>query len=400
MEHAENERWREAVQHLLHVSRPEQAEQLARRRLAQHPQEAAAYEMLGLTLLNQKWRAQEALNAIEQGLALDPQSSDSYYFQSIVLQRLDRPSAALVAISEALRLDSFNATYLGYKAVLLNAYKQAEAALETATHGLYLDPGHVECLYQRVRALKQLGRFELALVTLHQLVRWHPNLAVAHVQLGEEALRKQELKAAEGHFREAARLDPTNKHTQRELLPVLAQLGQEAQRQQNYPEARRYFLELWQLDTGNVDARQGLEQLAKERFWLKRQFLRLDAWWATLEQDMKKGKPRAFLQVYLVVLPLIAFCCFPLLVAIPIAAAQWRIHPDVRLLRQQTSRWAAVGEVALMGVVATVALGLIVWLRLWLDTVSGEVILLLLVLLAAVVGICVWRELHKTSPSK
>lgn len=400
MEHAENERWQEAVQHLLHANRPEQAEQLARRRLVQHPQEAAAYEMLGLTLLNQKGRAPEALDVIEQGLALDPQSSDLYYFQSIVLQRLDRPSAALMAIGEALRLDSFNATYLGYKAVLLNACKQAEAALESATHGLYVDPGHVECLYQRVRALKQLGSFELAMVTLQQLVRWHPNSAVAHVLLGEEALRKQELKAAEGHFREAARLNPTNKHTQRELLPVLAQLGHEAQSQQNYPEARRYFLEVWQLDTGNADARQGLEQLAKESFWLKRQFLRLDAWWATIEQDMKKGKPRAFLQVYLVVLPLMVFCCLPLLVAMTIAAVQWRMHPDVLWLRQQTSRWAAVGEVALVGAIATVTLGLLIWLRLWLDTVSGEVILLLLVLAAVVIGVSVWREHSKPSPSE
>ncbi|UOQ76066.1 tetratricopeptide repeat protein [Hymenobacter sp. 5516J-16] len=398
MKHAEQTRWQETVQHLLAVRRPEQAEQLLRHRLAINPQEAAAHELLGLVLLNQRNRNVEALAAIREAIALDPQQPDAHYFHSVWLLRNEQPFEALRAIEEALRLNARNATYLGYKAVILNARQHPEAALETTAQGLFLDPGHVECLYQRIRALKDLGRYELAVVTLQQLVRWHPNLAVAHAQLGEEALRTHQLKVAEGHFREAIRLNPTNERTQRKLLPLLAQLGQEAQRQRKPDEARRYFLELWQLAPHEPAAHHGLEQLAKESFWLKRQLLRLDAWSEAVQQDLKKGQLRAFLQLYLVMVPLMALFCLPLLLVMLYATLQWRLHPDVQRLRQH-SRQATIGRVAVEVGVGLLGLGLIVALRLWLNTVSDEVILVLLGLLAVSVGVNVFRQRRKASSS-
>ncbi|WP_167855514.1 tetratricopeptide repeat protein [Hymenobacter fodinae] len=339
-------------------------------------------------LLNQKWRAHEALTAIRQALALDPQSSDAHYFHSIVSLRLDWPSAALEAINEALRLNSFNATYVGYKAVILNAQQQPEAALETAAQGLFLDPGHVECLYQRIRALKQLGRYELARVTLQQLVRWHPNLAVAHAQLGEEALRTQQLLAAENHFREAIRLNPTNEPTQRRLLPLLVHLGQEAQRQRNHQEARRYFLEVWQLNSGNTDARRGLEQLAKESFWLKRQFMRLDAWSASLQNE------HAWILYFLVLTPLVALFCLPLIFLSIWAAIQWRFHPDVVMLNQGTFTVVRVVYTLFLGVACLVMFAGLLWFVVWVQTASGLTIGLLLVAMTAGIALIIRHEQH------
>ncbi|SNC68085.1 Flp pilus assembly protein TadD, contains TPR repeats [Hymenobacter gelipurpurascens] len=385
MNHAEHDRWQEAARHLLDVRRPEQAEHLVRRRLAKHPQEAEAHELLGLVLINQPGRTAEALTEIQQALALDPQSSDAHYFHSVLLLREGQPFAALQSIDEALHHDSLNATYLGFKAVILNTRRQPEAALEVATTGLRLNPGHIECLFQRILALQQLRSYEAASLTVGQLARWHPGLALTHALLGDEAMRAQQFAEAETHLREAIRLRPTDERTQRKLLPLLLQLGQEAQRQQKPTEARRYFLEAWHLSPGNSAARHGLEQLAQQRFWLKRQLRRLDAWSEQVQSEVKRGRLRAVLQLYLVLVPLVSLLCIPLIVAYIWAAVQWRLHPDVRMMHQRPASWLATLSPVAMAIVCLASAILAIALAIWLYSlgVVASALVLPVVLLVA-----------------
>lgn len=398
MEEVRATKWQEAVQHLLAVRRPEQAEQLVRRRLSITPHDAAAHELLGLVLLNLPGREAEAQAAIREAIGLDPQQPDAHYFQSVALLRSSQPFAALQAIDEALRLNPLNATYFGYKAVILNARRQPELALRVADAGLAYNPGHLECLYQRVRALKALHRPEAATQTIGQLARWHPTSFLAHYLLGEEAERQGRTAAAASHLQEALRLHPHSTRAQQKLLPLLAELGRAARQRGEAEAARAYFWQAWHLQPGNPDTQREIEQLAQHSYWLKRQLLRLDAWSEAVQQNLKKGQPRAFLQLYLVMVPLIAVFCLPLLLAMLYATVQWRLHPDVRLLRQH-SRRATVGRVALEVGAGLLVLGLIVALRLWLDTVSEEVILLLLGVLALVVGVCLRRQRGHTPSS-
>lgn len=395
MNHAEHTRWQEAVRHLLAVHRPEAAEQLVRRRLATHAQETAAHELLGLVLLNQPRRNAEALAVIRQAIALDPQQPDAHYFHSVALLRASQPFAALQAIEEALRLNPRGATYLGYKAVILNACRQPEQALAAADGGLFLDPGHLECLFQRIQALQHLGRWPDAATTIQQLARWHPTSWLSHCLLGEEAVRRQQLAAAVPHLEEAVRLAPTSLRPRQQLAPVLLSLGRQA-RQEGQPQvARSYFWQVWHLEPHNLEARQELVQLAQNSFWLKRQLGRLDAWYEELQLSLKQLKITAWLQLFLVLLPLIAVLCLPLVVLLLVAAMQWRLHPDVRELRQH-SRRAAIGEVGLLVSAGVGGLGLLVGLRLWLDTVSEDGILVLLTLLALGIGVVI-RTQHSPS---
>lgn len=261
------DRWQEAVQHLLAVRRPEQAEQVVRRHLAADPQEAVAYELLTVTLLNQSGRATEALETIVQAIALDAESSDAHYFHSVALLRSSQTYAALQAIGEALRLDSQNANYHGYKAVILNTRRQEADALWAANAGLAINPRNLECLYQRILALRKLQRFPEATATIMQLAQQHPNHALSQRLLGESAQRDMHPLVAETHFREALRLDPSDSVAQEKLLRLLLDRGEQALLYRAYPSAVACFQEAVQLNSTLAVAQQLLLQALRATMW-------------------------------------------------------------------------------------------------------------------------------------
>lgn len=366
MMHPDNNRWQEAVQHLLAVRRPEQAEQLARRRLAQHPQDAAAYELLALAILNQKGRLSEAIPVLQDAIALNPQSSDAQYFNSVALLRSGHSRKALLAIDEALRLHSWSATYLGYKAVILNTRRKPKAALKAATLGLRINPGHLECLHQRVLALQHLRRYKKATQTVQQLAVWHPSLALTHFLLGEDAMRTQEFEEAEMRLQESLRLHPTHTQTQHNLLYVKLQLGEKAYRQQKPIEAGRYFLEAWQLSPSNEAVRANLEQLAKESYCLKRQLLRLDAYSTSLHEQIRNHSNKAVFQLLFVLTPLVCLFCIPLILLSCYAAVQWRCHPAIRMLNK-SSRKSFTQQVLPIVALGATLVGTVLFIRFWMD---------------------------------
>ncbi|UOG75817.1 hypothetical protein MTX78_04275 [Hymenobacter tibetensis] len=365
METIRTNRWQEAVRQLLAVRRPAQAEQLVRRRLATHPQDAEVYEQLALTLLNQPGRLHEALEVVHQAIALNPESSDAHYFHSIARLRNSQTHEALQAINEALRLHSHSAQYFGYKAVILNSLQQPEEALQAAKSGLFINPGHLECLYQRVQAFRQLNKSTAAAATIKEVARWHPNAAVTHRLLAEEAYDQDEFPIGEMHVREAIRLEPTNSRCQRLLLLILLQRGHKAISQTDIAAARTFFLEAWQLDPANVTARKGIERTTKASLQLHRQWRRCDAWLDGLKY--RNGWHQVWAWPLLLVLAvLIAYLCLPILALRIYIAVQWRRHPDVRLIRCYPFS-AVAGWKLLVAVLAGVsAMSLCVWLVFYL----------------------------------
>ncbi len=260
-------RWQEAVQQLLAVRRPQQAEQLVRRHLAAHPQDAAGYEQLALTLLDQPERASDAIEAILEAIGLDPQRSDAHYFYSVLLLRTSQTYGALQAINEALRLDAYCATYFGYQAVILNTRRQPEKALLAASAGLAINPDHLECLYQRILALRRLQRFREAAVEITQLAFHYPNHPVTHRLLGEKARRDRQPLVAETHFREALRLNSTDEAAQDQLLELLLDRGEHALAQRDYLEAKTCLREAVQLNSTLAVAQQLLQHAIRATLW-------------------------------------------------------------------------------------------------------------------------------------
>ncbi|UOQ67092.1 tetratricopeptide repeat protein [Hymenobacter volaticus] len=292
METIRTDRWQEAVQQLLAVRRPAQAEQLVRRRLATYPQDAYAHVLLAFTLLRQQ-RETEAIDAAENALSFNPAESEAYYLLALALARKGKVEAAQNAIRQALRLNSVSSKYLGIQAWLLNALNRSSEAQAAAEAGLSYDPTHVECLTQLANALRNQQQWSLLQACLRQLVKAHPQLPLAHKLLGEEALRQEHFAEAQAHFEAVLRLAPDE-----------------------------------------ADAHKGLTRALRYQFGPGRLARRLDVYMTSISEGTKKGQLRAWGHFLLIWIPL-SLLCVPILLFVGFEAVYWRLHPQVRQLRNR-----------------------------------------------------------------
>ncbi|MCB2379633.1 tetratricopeptide repeat protein [Hymenobacter sp. BT635] len=233
-------RWQDAVQDLLAVRRPQQAEQVLRRHLVWHPREVFAHILLALALYKQS-RLPEARAAAHAALALDPAASEAFYLLSLLENQLGQPTASRAALTEALRLQPRNPKYLAVQAQFLLHQKQWAQAQAAAERGLAHNPVHADCLVVWVEALCQQKLWAALEEALYRLRAAHPNLAATHLLLGQEALRQRQYAETQAHIQEALRLDPLDsgaeqllvvaKNSQYELLPELRAAYREAKRE-------------------------------------------------------------------------------------------------------------------------------------------------------------------------
>lgn len=285
-------RWQDAVQHLLAVRRPQQAEQLIREQLARNPREVQAQVLLGFALYQQQ-HYPEARMAAETALSLDPAASEAHYLLCLVCSQLDLVPDTIRAIDEAVRLQPFNPKYLGARAqvyLLLNKPEEAQLAAE---RGLAYHPTHLDCLVQRATALRLQQRWPELADALHQLRAAHPTLPKAHLLLGHEAMRQMQFATAQNHYEEVLRQAPND-----------------------------------------AEALQGASQAIRRQLGVGRVALWLDRYMTFISEGTKQRKLKAWGHFLLLLIPL-SLLCLPLLLFMGFEAVYWRLHPAVRRLRNR-----------------------------------------------------------------
>lgn len=280
------------MQQLLAVRRPQQAEQLVRRHLAQHPQDPFAHVLLALALLRQQ-RFDETKTAAKTALSLNPAESEAYYLLSLAQAQTGQPRAAEASIGRALQRNPLSSTYLGIRAWVLNLLGRPQEAQAAAEMGLRHDPAHAECLVQLAQALCKQEQWGALSTVLHRLVKAQPQLAVAHRLLGQEALRQEQFLAAQTHFGEALRLAPEDS-----------------------------------------ESHQGLTRALRYSFGPGRAMRRIDRYLTFISEGTRQWKAKAWGHFLLILLPL-SFFCIPLLLFMGFEALYWRLHPRVRQVRNR-----------------------------------------------------------------
>ncbi len=58
-----------------------------------------------------------------------------------------------------------------------------------------------------------------------EVLRWRPNHVLAHINLGVALVKQGYLDEAQGHFKEALRLDPQNERARQLLAMIQTMLG-------------------------------------------------------------------------------------------------------------------------------------------------------------------------------
>ncbi|MBC6697684.1 tetratricopeptide repeat protein [Hymenobacter puniceus] len=324
-------RWQSAVQNLLDIHRPEQAEQLVRQQLARNPQDVFAHILLSFALYQQN-QLERARETAQQALALNPAASEAFYVLFLVEDQAGQGPARAKALQEALRLQPLNPKYLAAQAQLYLHQTQPAAAQLAAARGLAQNPAHAGCLIALADALHELQRWPELAPVLQQLVAAHPNLPKAHQLLGREAMRQQQYAAAQVHYQEVLRLAPTD-----------------------------------------ATALQGASQAIRRQLWIGRAAVWLDNYLTFISEGTKQGKLKAWGYFLLILIPL-SLLCIPILLFMGFEAVYWRLHPQVRHLRNrpdqtlpyvQQTFWR-YGPVVAFTLLLLAWLTAVFWLLVWL----------------------------------
>jgi len=208
---------------------------------------ARAYESAG--------RPKEALNEIRRALAVDPEDPELLFYASRYATELDDHADAmgyaktLVGVAPDLPLAHFQ---LGVVYLSINKVKEAEEAmraaigldpqfddawavlsiiltkrsrhkeaLEAAETALAIDAENSTALNSRTVALNNLGRRVDAMDAAKMAARQLPDDTNTHQMMGWTALRSGRANDAMESFKEALRLDPTDQDAREGLLEAL-----------------------------------------------------------------------------------------------------------------------------------------------------------------------------------
>ncbi|MEO1070432.1 MAG: tetratricopeptide repeat protein [Cyanobacteria bacterium J06638_6] len=122
--------------------------------------EALRHCELGKIYLEQG-RYRQALEHIEQALALQPHDVDSWYSRANALACLNRYDDAMDSLEQAQSLTGGDDAHLWVqKATLQILLNQPKAALNSSNRAIWLSPHHAQAWLFRGVALHRLGRFD------------------------------------------------------------------------------------------------------------------------------------------------------------------------------------------------------------------------------------------------
>lgn len=188
--------------------------------IAQTPSNSYVHSMLSLCNMNQG-KFDLAERHANEAIGLSPTSSFAYYVASIVNFNLNKYSESKKQIKEAISLNPHDANYFGILASICLTEKEWQLALNTANEGLSLEPDNIECLNNRAKALIKLDKKNDAYETIKEALYFDPENSDTHSNLGWGLIEKGDHKSALHHFKEALSIDPTNENAKAGLIEAL-----------------------------------------------------------------------------------------------------------------------------------------------------------------------------------
>ncbi|MEW6694998.1 MAG: tetratricopeptide repeat protein [Pseudomonadota bacterium] len=171
------------VMALYQQGRVEQAWQLGRRALAEHPSDVDLLNLLGV-IGWQLRQYQAAHGYLVKSLSLQPRQAGAYVNLGLVLQAVGRRGDALACYDRALALVDLPPARLNKAACLITMYRYREAldVLQSLLDRPDVDP---QAALNAAVACRELDRLDDALTWYERVVQHQPNSADALRQYGE-----------------------------------------------------------------------------------------------------------------------------------------------------------------------------------------------------------------------
>jgi tetratricopeptide (TPR) repeat protein len=176
-------------------------------------------------------RLNDALQSIDKGLALAPESSQAHAIEALALDwsadpalvGVEKSQAELTQASQAavkaLQLEPSNALALGIQAEVLADQLNWSQALDVSARAVALAPESMDVHRARAKVLESSGDYEGAIAEYQKAIGINPNLPFLYLSLGANyrykphpnpGQEKQDIDEALKAYATAARLNPGN----------------------------------------------------------------------------------------------------------------------------------------------------------------------------------------------
>jgi tetratricopeptide (TPR) repeat protein len=192
----------------------------ARTALSMDPQNAEAYQFLGLGLYsNGQYGA--AAHAFEESLARESTNPDTYYDLGIALNAAGSPAAAVTAYRQALRLKPTFWEAHSNLGLIWHEENRFDDAIAEYLEAKRLAPDEPSVRNNLGNTYCDKGDFDAAIRELEELYKQHPEWQQGHGCLARSYMSKKEFGKAVGEFRQAVLQNPTSSSEHRLLGEAL-----------------------------------------------------------------------------------------------------------------------------------------------------------------------------------
>src|SRR3989440_3487720 len=185
----------------------QEALQAYERAIQLDPNFAEAHDARGDALSSLE-RSQEALAAYEQAIQLDPNYAHAYEGEGNVFYNLKLYYEALEAYEQAIRFDPSSASAYNGKGDALYYLKRYQEALLAYERAIQLDPSYASAYNGKSWTLWHLKRFEEALMAYEQAIRLDPYCASTYNGEGNTLYDLNHYQEALAAYEQAIQLDP------------------------------------------------------------------------------------------------------------------------------------------------------------------------------------------------
>ena len=217
----------QAAQALQAAGRLGEAEALCRGIIADHPDHADAYGLLGVVLALGGGNT-EAAAALERAIVLAPAVAAYHNNLGNVLSSLGHGAKAVAAYRSALALRPDDAQALNNLGTVLKAMGRLADARDAYERALTLRPDYAEAHSNYGNVLLDLGRVQEAAESHRRALAINPEYAVAHNNLGSALKRLGQYEAAAAAFEAALTLMPAYADALSNRGEVLRESGEAA----------------------------------------------------------------------------------------------------------------------------------------------------------------------------
>jgi tetratricopeptide (TPR) repeat protein len=192
---------------LIHLGNLPEAEAIARRALADAPEDAEALRIWAAIKSDQGDQAQ-ALTALKRSLQLDPESANGLYNLGLIYQRMGRGSEAEAAFRQAISVEPHQAEALNTLGAIAAERGSWEEAIGLFTRAIESRPELGEAHRNLGLVYAQQGKWKEAETALRDAVGLRPGYAEAQNDLGGVYLKTERYQEALPLFQQAQKENP------------------------------------------------------------------------------------------------------------------------------------------------------------------------------------------------